>query len=269
MKIKTWIKYEESYLPPRCRKLRYRECEDYINVNLKEVTPEEMSLAFEDNSYSGKGKIYFYKGKLWSKAKMPNKSIVKELQERGFEIKSALDYLVYCNANCSSYFNFAFDREYYGKDTSRIATIKQARKEMKEYILVDGELYTLSAEPRYVVNTFGLGHNHGGTGMFCEYHYNPNIGKSNYFSALDGEKAVAYANKVAAGRGDTKDVGKFKPFIIVHMPEIVKVKPSKQHGDGGEFINTMEKLIDNSGSAFEAGLLCMAFAAASGAKSEK
>lgn len=29
MKIKTWIKYEESYLPPRCRKLRYRECEDF------------------------------------------------------------------------------------------------------------------------------------------------------------------------------------------------------------------------------------------------
>lgn len=37
MKIKTWIKYEEGYLPPRCRKLRYRECEEYVNVNLKEV----------------------------------------------------------------------------------------------------------------------------------------------------------------------------------------------------------------------------------------
>lgn len=23
MKIKTWIKYEESYIPPRCRKPRY------------------------------------------------------------------------------------------------------------------------------------------------------------------------------------------------------------------------------------------------------
>ena len=25
MKIRTWIKYEESYLPPRCRKLRYKK----------------------------------------------------------------------------------------------------------------------------------------------------------------------------------------------------------------------------------------------------
>ena len=140
---------------------------------------------------------------------------------------------------------------------------------MRGYILVDGELYGITSEPRYVINTFGLGHNHGGTGMFCEYHYNPNIGKSNYFSALEGEQAVAYANKVAAGRGDTKDVGKFEPFIIVHMPEIVRVKPNKQHHNGNEFINTMNKIIDNSGSSFEAGLLCMAFAATSGAKSEK
>jgi hypothetical protein len=81
MKIKTWIKYEESYLPPRCRKLRYRECEEYVDINLVETSMENMQLAFEDNSYSGKGKIYFHKGKLWSKAKMPNESIVKELQE--------------------------------------------------------------------------------------------------------------------------------------------------------------------------------------------
>ena len=38
MKIKTWIKYEESYLPPKCRKLRYNECEEHVGVNLKEET---------------------------------------------------------------------------------------------------------------------------------------------------------------------------------------------------------------------------------------
>lgn len=72
MNIKTWIKYEESYLPPRCRKLRYRECEDHIDVKLREVKIEEMQLAFEDNSYEGAGKIYSYRNKLWSKVKMLN-----------------------------------------------------------------------------------------------------------------------------------------------------------------------------------------------------
>ena len=189
MKIRTWIKYEESYLPPRCRKLRYKECEEHVDINLKEIRMEEMQLAFEDNSYSGKGKIYLYKNKLWAKVKMPNPSIIE-----GLDIRTPLDYLKWCNDNCSSYFRFAFDREYHDTDTSRQAVIKNARKDMREYILVDGELYIQSAEPRYVINTFGLGHNHGGTGMFCEYFYNDNIGKQNYFSALEGDKAVAYAN---------------------------------------------------------------------------
>ena len=258
MKIKTWIKYEEKYLPtPRCRKYRYRECEEFIYVNLKEVPMGDLKLAFEDNSYEGKGMIYFYKGKLWSKVKV-NSSLMTDLQERGKNVYTALDYLVYCQEHCSTYFFFAWDRERYGKDTSREAVVKVAKSSMKGYILVDGELYGQTAEPRYVINTFGLGHNHGGTGMFCEYHYNPNIRKDNYFSALQGDQAVVYANKVASGRGDTKDVGKFKPFIICHMPELVKVKPNKQHGNGNSFLNALENVISGSDSATEAALLCMA-----------
>ena len=259
MKIKTWIKYEESYLPPRCHKLRYRECEDYVDVKIKEVNNNDLQLAFEDNSYKGKGKIYFYKGKLYAKVKFRKDSWHRDIEEReGIVIETALDSLIWCNEHCSTYFRSAFDREYYGKDTSRESVIKKAKDDMKQYILVDGELYTQSAEPRYVINTFGLGHNHGGTGMFCEYHYNPNIRKDNYFSALQGEQAVAYANKVAANRGDTKDVGKFKPFIICHMPELVKVKPNKQHGNGNEFLNSCEEIICGSNNTLEAGLLVMA-----------
>lgn len=254
MKIKTWIKYEESYLPPRCRKLRYRECEDFINVTLKEVDPAELQLAFEDNSYSGKGKIYFYCGKLWSKQKMWS-----GVEECG--CKTALEWLVWCHENCSAFFKSSYDREYYGEDTSREAVVKAARDSVKEYILVDGELYKITAEPRYEIDTFGLGHNHGGTGLFCEYCYNPNISNERYFSALQGEQAVAYANKVAAGRGDTKDVGRFKPFIVVHMPELVKVKPNKQHGNGNALLNGMENIVQNSSSTTEAGLMCMLLAA--------
>lgn len=217
MNIRTHIKYEESYLPPRCRKLRYRECEDFINVPLKEVASAELQLAFEDNSYSGKGKIYFYRDKLWCKAER-NHNIAKN-----YGTKSALEDLIWIHEYCSTYFRFSWDREA-GMDTSRDGIIAAAINDMKSYILVDGELYSVTSEPRYVIVTFGCGNNHGGTGMFCEYGYNPNIAMENYFSALQGEQAVAYANNVAENRGDTRDVGKFKPFIIVHMPEVVKIK---------------------------------------------
>lgn len=261
MKIKTWIKYEESYLPPRCRKLRYRSCEDYIYVNLKEVESNELQLAFEDNSYSGKGKIYFYKGKLYCKDTMPNINNIDSLKERGIKIETPLDYLVWTYEHCSTFFFSSWDREQYGRKTDREAAVKAARKGIKGYILVDGDLYVQTEEPRYVVITFGLGHNHGGTGLFCEYYYNSNIRKENYFSALQGEQAVAYANKVATARGDTNDVGKFKPFIVCHMPELVKVKPSNQHDTGNDFLNLCEELIQGSENTLEAGLLIMALAA--------
>ena len=254
MKIKTWIKYEESYVPPRCRKLRYRECEDYINVNLKEVAPDEMRLAFEDNSYSGKGKIYYYKGKLWSKVKSGN--FMCNPEERG--IKTPLEELKYVNEHSSIYFPRSW-RD--GEHPDKERMLSAARKAIRNYVLIDGEIYEQTAEPRYVVNTFGLGHNHGGTGMFVEYHYNPNIRNDNYFSALDGKKAVEYANSVAAGRGDTNDVGRFKELIIVHMPELVKVKPKKQHGEGNKFLNDVEDIINGSGDALTAGLLCMSLIA--------
>lgn len=257
MKIKTWIRYEESYLPKKCRKLRYRECEDYVDVDLKEVEKEELRLAFMDNSYNGLGKIYSYNNKLWYRKKLPNENIIEDLQERGFQIHSALDYLIYCNEHCSAYFRFASDREIDGKDTSRNAVISIAKAQMENHILVDGELYTATSEPRYVVQTFGLGHNHGGTSLFVEYEYNPNIRKENYFSALDSEKAVAYANKIASARGDTESVGKFKKLITVYAPELVKVNPSKDGGYGNEVLNTMEDIINGAGDPLIAGLLAI------------
>ena len=97
--------------------------------------------------------------------------------------------------------------------------------------------------------------------MFCSYYYNPNISKDNYFSALQGEEAVAYANKIAQARGDTDDVGRFEPFIICHMPELVKVKPNKQHENCNPLLNSVEEAIESTDNVMEAGLLTMAICA--------
>ncbi|MCD7996420.1 MAG: hypothetical protein LUH21_04215 [Clostridiales bacterium] len=211
MKIKTWIKYEESYLPTsRSKKLRYKECEDYILADLEEVNMSKLKLAFEDNSFEGKGKIYFYNNKLWCKASR-NLYIAKN-----YGTKSALEDLIWISKNCSTYFSFDFDRIQYGKDTSREHTIKSITKDMNARLLVDGELFNEISEPRYIIMSFGSGSDYS-VGMFVEYgdfhNYN-----NNCFSALDDKKAIEYANIIAEG---TNDFGKFKKLIVVHMPELV------------------------------------------------
>ena len=152
MKIRTWIKYEESYLPPRCRKLRYRECEEYVNINLAETTMKNMKLAFEDNSYSGKGKIYFFRNKLWAKAKITDFCVPSD-EDR---YTSPLDSLIYQREHSSCFFPYLW-RD--GEHPDKKHMIEIVRKETKDFLLVDGELYKVTTEPRYVINTFGLGHN--------------------------------------------------------------------------------------------------------------
>lgn len=228
MEIKTWVKYEEEYLPSkRHRKFRYRECEEFIDVDLKEASMSQLQKAFEDNSYGGKGEIFVFGEKLWVKAKIGDICAPGGEDEHGYH--TPLEALMWWQEHGSAYFRSGFDREYYGMDTSRSAVIGRAENDMRKYLLVDGELYVVTAEPRYCITTFGCGHNHGGTGLFCDYRYNENLSCRAYFSALDGDKAVLEANRVAEARGDTKDVGRFKPFIVVFMPELVKVDPERQH----------------------------------------
>lgn len=253
MKIKTWIKYEESFIPPRCRKPRYNLREEYVDANLREASHSELSPAFMDNSYNGKGLIFAYKGKLWTKTRVRDPELWAER-----EIKTALDQLVHVQKTCSCYLRSSFDRVYKGMDTSRKAVMAEVRKDMRRYLLVDGTLYEETPEPHYCIYTFGLGHNHGGTALSVDYHYNPNISRRRYFSALQGAEAVSEAKRIAIGRGDTESIPRFKPEIEVYMPELVKVKPRKQHGDGNPLLATMEQIISASPDSTTAGLLCLA-----------
>lgn len=256
MKIKTWIKYTESYLPPRCRKLRYRECEEYVQITLAETTMDSLRLAFEDKSYFGRGKIYAYRGKLWTRAKMIDNFGVsaEEQDERGYH--TPLDVLVWRNEHGSRYFYRCPDEE----AASKKAILKRARSDMRQYLLVDGSLFVRTSEPRYCIYTFGLGGNHGGTCLSVDYRYNSNISRKRYFSALHSEEAVAEANRIAQARGDTLDVGKFRADITVFLPELVKVNPQKQHGDGDPLSRKFDEITMAAPDPLSAGLLCMAVA---------
>lgn len=37
MNIKTWLQYEVPFIPPRCRKTRYEEREEFVDIVLREA----------------------------------------------------------------------------------------------------------------------------------------------------------------------------------------------------------------------------------------
>lgn len=146
---------------------------------------------------------------------------------------------------------------------NREQIIQNIKKEMSRFIVCDGKIWELTGEPRYVINTFGLGYNHGGTSLSIDTSYNGNIGKNRYFNALQYEQAVEIGKQIARDRGDTNDIDRIGVFhqqpryIEVLMPEMVKCDPQAEHGDGDPFINRLEGLVRLGGNPTTAGMLCI------------
>lgn len=244
------IEYWEEYIPPRCRKPRYRRTKKIFNAKVREVTKEEAPVAFVLSDYchwkEGRVKIRLYKGKFyildtWHKYRESEDGNALDREFVGWAPTTADKFHLSIWQNAGSYEE----------------QCKRYKDRAREYIIIDNLVWTECGEPMYEINTFGLGHNHGGTGMFVATCYNPNIPKTRYFNALEADKAIAEANAVAARRGDTESVGKFEKMINVLIPECVRRKPLKEHGDGNEFQNLLNDITEAASSPMEAGLLAI------------
>lgn len=257
--------YEEEYLPPRCRKYRYRETMATHTIQIPAITPNEAPIAFkhaahivgvtsDHGRYYGSTKIYrVFNGKLYTRIPASNKysgatgwwtfsKLKEEISERQTWAavhdwdKGYLHNVAECEAHLDAMF-------------AKYLIIESGGKK---------QVWGKASEPMYVIHTFGLGHNHGGIGTSISItnHYNPNIRKDNYFNALQGKEGKK-ALEIAKRRGDTDSFEYIKrnPCIKVLMPELVTRDPQKEHGEGNLFMNELEGLVNCSSSATEAGLL--------------
>lgn len=272
--INFW--HRQKYLPTkRHRKLRERYVKNNFDVEIKEVTKEEFPVAFIIHDYKA-----IYKDTKYYEGFEKNSDFRMFSEEiRTYDRSLYLPVRITHGAAISLCFEplnyikeYLEDFEPYwkgGEDFTEDSIIKEdyindckehILRKSKDCIIYDGKVWKVCTEPMYVINTFGLGHNHGGTGFSITYNYNCNISKNNYFNALEREEAITYGKEVAANRGDTKSIDKIGKFdnIEVLMPEMVKRNPQKEHGDGDTFINSLENMINNTDSSMEAGLLAMA-----------
>lgn len=83
------------------------------------------------------------------------------------------------------------------------------RDKYASFVIIDGEVWAMTSEPRYYTVTMGLGDNHGGTSFGETDHDNSNICAESYFRADDFQPALAYAVDVATRRGDTLSAAEF------------------------------------------------------------
>ena len=267
---------EEKYLPTkRCRKLRKRFVKSSVEVEVKELLAEEFPVAFIVHEYKSvyeNAKSYYdfdgsgdfrmfseeirtFKGNLYKPIRVTHGAAVSMCFEPLNYIKTALK-------NYEPYWKYAedFSEESIIKETNFSECRNVVLKKAEKYVIFNGKVWVKCNEPMYVIQTFGLGHNHGGTGFFIDYFYNSNIPNTNYFTALERDKAIAYGKAVAAKRGDTESIEGMGNYDIIEvvMPEMVRRNPRKEHGTGNEFINSIEEMIEGTESVAEAGWLTMA-----------
>lgn len=285
MKINVNYYYNQKFLPTkRHRNIRERQIEDVISVSVTELTADVFPIAFivHDMKSVQNGmtsyedyrsdkcdfrmfseEIRTYKGKLYKPVRITHGAAISTVFEDESYVIHNLEWMARRDWSVDDGNEFSEDSVI--KNENKKEVRQMLRNAAKHYIYFDGKFWSVCGEPRYNITTFGLGHNHGGTGFFIEYGYNSNISNENYFSALQRDEAIAYGKSVALGRGDTESVDRIGIYDVIDvlMPEMVKVNPKRQCGTGSEFMNVMESVIKNSSNPNEAGLLCVALAMAS------
>jgi len=242
MKLEVKYNYEEGYLPTkRHKKLRYRNVEGIMTVEINEIIKENAPVAFRVHSYDESVTEY----RLWD-----NKLWIPVMWHERYSRAEGLYPVEEFIKSIQYHSSYKYQK-----------TKEEAEQEKYDYIarhlIIDGVVYGIIGEPRYVSMTFGLGNNHGGTSLMIDNWYNTNISKDSYFNTLERDKAIEYTKLRAIKRGDTNDIDRIgKSYNIeVLIPEAVKCNPQKEHGEGNAFLNSLYAITESSSSINEATIL--------------
>lgn len=199
--VEVRVSYGRGEIPPRCRKPRRVMHETKATVEIPSLTESDFPVAFLIQGIEEKSEVRFYEGNLY--APHLNYARTKVPAEAG-----------------SDRFPSAQIVDLYEAEDDEHANA-EAAEQFSRFVVLEGAVWVRTGEPRYVVMTFGLGCNHGGTSLGSAMHDNPNIRAENYHRADAYEEALAHAVQVATARGDDESIPHFAPSIEVLIPEAV------------------------------------------------
>ncbi len=253
MKITLNYTYTEDVIPKHCRKARPMPFEGQIDLTIHETTGGQAPVAIRQHDWN------------WD---THDRSLVTEYRWWNERLWKLCRFQRYAHApwETQTAAQFGADSWPYYKQTYKPYSVSDHQREVRRHLMhfahsvliIDGMRWEETEEPRYVITTHGLGHNHGGTSLWTCNYYNSNISNTRYFRADQADKAVEAAVAIALRRGDNKsvdDIREERNAFEVLIPEAIRLNPAKEHGKGDPFMNRLEGIIDSSPDTLVAGLL--------------
>ena len=221
MEITTTIKFKINYQPLNKRNIFESEAKTSVINHIKETTFNTLITLYKNTFHNTIG--YYYKGKIYEEVKF------NELGDtRNEEIDNSNDVIkkmLWWHINGSQY--YARTINFFNGDNKKETfeeVIARLKKDLSQYLIVEGKLFkVVNGLPCYQIMTFGLGHNHGGTGLLVTYYKNPKQvvklkeNKGRVFLATDWEKALESAKEIAIHRGDTESIKHFRKNISINV----------------------------------------------------
>lgn len=221
-KATGWITYYG--IPPRCRKARHIREDMEAEVTYREVSSAEAPVAFRWMDPGGVQEVRLFNGLLWEPYSYS--------RDKHTDAETFLKYPL--QLHCV-------------ETSSEEGFRRHAQDTADRYLVVDGLMWVQCEEPRYVVQVFGFGSNHGGTGLFVATYDNTNVRADRYFRADEFEQARALAIEVATNRGDTESVERLQaepPGIEVLVPEAVRlVTPRRESQEVQDARGALEQAV--------------------------
>jgi len=240
--VSVRFSYIRHVLPPRCRNPRPQTFHDgEITCEIPKVKASDAPVAIieQKSSLNGDGK-WITKTYRWFGEKLYRCSF------RGYacgEPRSKLGKIGE-DGRCTwwSYCRFGDHQRLVDTFESQADSITAF---YSSFICINGQLWREVTEPMYCVMTFGLGCNHGGTGLMVHYGYNSNLPYQNYYRLDQRKEAMKAKDAVARRRGDTNDIGRpCSTRFRILIPDAIRRNPPVDYGGEGDgFTNRCEEII--------------------------
>lgn len=184
--------YTVNEVPPRCRKPRDVSYDTTVTVEVPIISAKDAPVAFRVTPAWGAPRttdiIRLWNGNLYG---------------------LYLPYSRQTDPTIPGTVQFPSETQSRAYFEGKEAFVKATCDEYASFVIIDGEVWAMTGEPRYYTVTMGLGDNHGGTSFGEVDRDNSNIRAEAYFRADDFDAALAYAVDVATRRGDTRSAAEF------------------------------------------------------------